>query len=100
VVGAASGVLNAVQQLGAAVGIAVLATIFFAYVDHGRVAADAMTNTTLLSIVPLALATLAVSASRITRGRREPISLASDRRAEVRPSREIAAHPRHRSGQR
>jgi len=59
-VGSASGVLNAVQQLGAALGIAVLATIFFAYVDHGRVAADAMTNTTLLSIVPLALATLAV----------------------------------------
>jgi EmrB/QacA subfamily drug resistance transporter len=59
-VGSASGVLNAVQQLGSALGIAVLATIFFAYVDHGHTSASAMTNTTLLSIVPLALATLAV----------------------------------------
>ena len=28
--------LNAIQQLGSALGIAVLATIFFAYVDHGH----------------------------------------------------------------
>jgi EmrB/QacA subfamily drug resistance transporter len=59
-VGSASGVLNAVQQLGAALGIAALATIFFAYADHGHSAASAMTSTTLLSIVPLVLATLAV----------------------------------------
>jgi hypothetical protein len=58
-VGSASGVLNAVQQLGAALGIAVLATIFFAYLDHDRLPADAMTSTTLLSIVPLGLAYLA-----------------------------------------
>jgi EmrB/QacA subfamily drug resistance transporter len=59
-VGSASGVLNAVQQLGSALGIAVLATIFFAYVDHGHTSVSAMTGTTLLSIVPLALATVAV----------------------------------------
>jgi EmrB/QacA subfamily drug resistance transporter len=58
-VGSASGVLNAVQQLGAALGIAVLATIFFAYLDHDRLPADAMTSTALLSIVPLGLAYLA-----------------------------------------
>src|SRR3954451_21795877 len=59
-VGSASGVLNAVQQLGNALGIAVLATVFFAYVDHGRTSVTALTNTTLLTLVPLALAALAV----------------------------------------
>ena len=48
--------LNAVQQLGSALGIAVLATIFFAYLEDHRLPAQAMTSTTLLSLVPLALA--------------------------------------------
>jgi hypothetical protein len=39
-VGSASGVLNAVQQLGAAVGVAVIGTMFFSVLDdHGFVVA-------------------------------------------------------------
>ncbi len=39
-VGSASGVLNAVQQLGAAIGVAVLGTVFFSVLgDHGFVVA-------------------------------------------------------------
>jgi hypothetical protein len=55
-VGSASGVLNAIQQFGAAVGIAVFATVFFAYVDNNQAPVTAMTWTAVLSLVPLALA--------------------------------------------
>jgi MFS family permease len=58
-VGSASGVLNAIQQLGASLGIAVLATIFFAYLDDPTPPFQAMTSTTLLTLVPLGLAFLA-----------------------------------------
>jgi EmrB/QacA subfamily drug resistance transporter len=59
-VGSASGVLNAVQQFAGALGIAVMATIYFAYLDHGHGSVVALTRTALISIVPLALATMAV----------------------------------------
>jgi EmrB/QacA subfamily drug resistance transporter len=58
-VGSASGVLNAIQQLGASLGIAVLATIFFAYLDDPASPVHAMAATTLLALVPLGLAFLA-----------------------------------------
>ena len=59
-VGSASGVLNAVQQFSSSVGIAVFATIFFDYIDVKHLPTAAMTGTTLFSLVPLALAFLAV----------------------------------------
>jgi hypothetical protein len=55
-VGSASGVLNAIQQLGASLGIAVLATVFFAYLDGAAPPFRAMASTTLLTLVPLGLA--------------------------------------------
>jgi EmrB/QacA subfamily drug resistance transporter len=48
-VGSASGTLNAVQQLGNSIGVAVLATIFFSIVDHGHSSPTAMTRTVLIS---------------------------------------------------
>lgn len=59
-VGSASGVLNAVQQFAAALGVAAFATIFFAYLDAKHPPAIAMTRTTLFSLIPLVLAFLAV----------------------------------------
>ncbi len=58
-VGAASGVLNAIQQLGASLGIAVPATVFIAYLDGPTPPFRAMAATTLLTLVPLGLALLA-----------------------------------------
>jgi len=58
-VGSASGVLNAIQQLGASLGIAVIATIFFAYLDDPTPPFRAMASTTLLTLVPLGLAFVA-----------------------------------------
>ena len=59
-VGSASGVLNAVQQFAAALGIAVFATVFFAYLDAHHPPVIAITWTTLLTLIPLGLACLGV----------------------------------------
>jgi EmrB/QacA subfamily drug resistance transporter len=59
-VGSASGVLNAVQQFSAALGIAVFATVFFAYLDGRHTPVAAMKWTVLFSVIPLVLAFLAV----------------------------------------
>jgi EmrB/QacA subfamily drug resistance transporter len=48
-VGSASGTLNAIQQLGNSIGVAVLATIFFSLLDHGHLPPSAMTVTALIS---------------------------------------------------
>ncbi|HWH92455.1 MAG TPA: MFS transporter [Baekduia sp.] len=55
-VGSASGTLNAVQQLGNAIGVAALATIFFSLIDHGHVSPAAMRTTTLIGAGLFALA--------------------------------------------
>jgi MFS family permease len=48
-VGSASGTLNAIQQLGNSIGVAVLATIFFSLLAHGHASPTAMTRTALIS---------------------------------------------------
>jgi EmrB/QacA subfamily drug resistance transporter len=70
-VGSASGVLNAVQQFAGALGIAIFATVFFAFVDGGHTPVSSVSDTALLSVVPLVLAILAVF--RLPRFAREPV---------------------------
>jgi EmrB/QacA subfamily drug resistance transporter len=48
-VGSASGTLNAIQQLGNSIGVAVLATIFFSLLDRGHASPAAMTTTVLIA---------------------------------------------------
>src|SRR4051794_2829096 len=48
-VGSASGTLNAIQQLGNSIGVAVLATLFFSLLDHGHGSPTALTRTLLIS---------------------------------------------------
>jgi EmrB/QacA subfamily drug resistance transporter len=57
-VGSASGVLTAIQQLGSALGVAVLATVFFTLLDHGHPSTTAMVRTTLVSAGLFAVAFL------------------------------------------
>jgi EmrB/QacA subfamily drug resistance transporter len=61
-VGSASGTLNAIQQLGGAVGVAVLGTVFFTVVEHGHSSTTAVVRTLLASgalfVVAFALAFL------------------------------------------
>lgn len=48
-VGSASGTLNAIQQLGNSIGVALLATIFFSVIDHGHGSPTAMIRTVLIA---------------------------------------------------
>ncbi|MFI8278341.1 MFS transporter [Streptomyces sp. NPDC085929] len=54
--GSASGVLNAVQQLANAVGVALLVTVWTAFTDHGRTPSAALSATALVTVVLLAAA--------------------------------------------
>jgi MFS family permease len=61
-VGSASGVLQAVQQLGMSLGVAAIGTIFFgalgAHADHTRDFLEAAQQTTLISVALVAAAVL------------------------------------------
>ncbi|MDH6541102.1 MFS transporter [Streptomyces sp. SPB4] len=57
-VGSASGVLNAVQQLANAVGVALLVTVWSAFTDHGRGPGAALGGTALATAGLLAVALL------------------------------------------
>lgn len=52
-VGSASGVLNAIQQLAAATGVAVVGSVYFAALAE-RVPTAALQTTALLCLIPLA----------------------------------------------
>ncbi|MFZ0091810.1 MAG: MFS transporter [Solirubrobacteraceae bacterium] len=54
-VGSASGVLNAVQQLANALGVAILGTVFFSVLSRGHVATGALTTTAWVCLIPLAI---------------------------------------------
>jgi len=54
-VGSASGVLNAVQQLANALGVAVLGTVFFSALDGARLPTSALATAAWVALVPLAL---------------------------------------------
>jgi EmrB/QacA subfamily drug resistance transporter len=54
-VGSASGVLNAVQQLAGALGVAVLGTIFFSGLTARDLPTDALATTAWAAIIPLAI---------------------------------------------
>jgi MFS family permease len=55
-VGSASGTLSAIQQLGNATGVAVLATVFFSLLEHGHGSPEAMVRTTLVAAALFAAA--------------------------------------------
>jgi EmrB/QacA subfamily drug resistance transporter len=59
-VGSASGVLNAVQQLASALGVAVLGTVFFSHIGVGHLPTDGLATTAWVCLVPLAITALLV----------------------------------------
>ena len=54
-VGSASGVLNAVQQLASALGVAVLGTVFFSRFTVGHLPTHALATTAWVALIPLAI---------------------------------------------
>ncbi len=54
-VGSASGLLNALQQFGNALGVAVVGTIFFNVLDAPNRPTDGLAVTALACLVPLAI---------------------------------------------
>ena len=54
-VGSASGVLNAVQQLANALGVAVLGTVFFSVLGAARVPTSSLATTSWVCLIPLAI---------------------------------------------
>ncbi len=54
-VGSASGVLNAIQQLASALGVAVLGTIFFSRLTAGHLPTDALRTVAWVALIPLAI---------------------------------------------
>jgi EmrB/QacA subfamily drug resistance transporter len=54
-VGSASGVLNAVQQLANALGVAVLGTVFFAKLTGDHLATGSLATTAWVCLIPLAI---------------------------------------------
>jgi cytochrome bd-type quinol oxidase subunit 2 len=54
-VGSASGVLNAIQQLASALGVAVLGTIFFSRLTAGHLPTDALRTVAWVALIQLAI---------------------------------------------
>lgn len=68
-VGSASGLLNALQQLASALGIAVIATVFFHGLDAGNLPSHALAITALVTLIPLVISfALAFRLPRRARG--------------------------------
>ncbi len=59
-VGSASGVLNAIQQLASALGVAVLGTVFFSRTGAGHLPTEGLSVSAWVCLIPLALAALLV----------------------------------------
>jgi EmrB/QacA subfamily drug resistance transporter len=70
-VGSASGVLNAVQQLASALGVAILGTLFFSRTGAGHLPTDGLTTCAWVALVPLAITALLVLRLPL-RARQEP----------------------------
>ena len=55
-IGSGTGLLNALEQLAGAIGLAVIGTVFFAFTDHGTSSPDAFSHTALIALAPVVVA--------------------------------------------